>query len=66
MPLDFMFRIRHMTLLVRLLVMFLGLIGAKNNDVIIWIRSWTPYCGPSIFGDSFGNRRIRTGVPQMN
>ena len=39
MPLDFMFRIHHMTLLVKLLVMILGLTGVKNNDIIIWITS---------------------------
>ena len=31
MPLDFKFQIYRMTLL--------GLIGVKNNDIIIWIRS---------------------------
>ena len=37
MPLDFTFWIHLMTLLMKLLVMLLGLIGVKNNDVIIWI-----------------------------
>ena len=35
MPLDFTFQIHLMTLLVKLLVMLLRLIGAKNNDIII-------------------------------
>ena len=35
MPLDFTFQIHLMTCL----VMLLGLISVKNNDIIIWIRS---------------------------
>ena len=39
MPLHFTFRIHLMTLLKKFLVMLLGLMGVKNNDVIIWITS---------------------------
>ena len=39
MPLDFTFRIHLMTLLKKLLVMLLGFIHVKNNDVIIRITS---------------------------
>ena len=35
MSLDFTFLIHLMTLLVKLLAMLLGLIGVKNNEVII-------------------------------
>ena len=35
MPLDFTFQFHLMTFLVKLLVMLLGLIGVKNNDIII-------------------------------
>ena len=35
MPLDFTFRNYFLTLLVKLFVKLLGLIGVKNNDVII-------------------------------
>ena len=35
MLLDFMFRIHLVMFLEKLLVMLLGLIGVKNNDVII-------------------------------
>ena len=39
MPLDFTFKIHLMTLLIKLLVMLLGMIDVKNNDVIISITS---------------------------
>ena len=39
MPLDFTFQIHLMTLFEKLLVMLLGLIGVKINDVFIWITS---------------------------
>ena len=38
-PLDFTFRIYLMTLLEKLLVMVLRLIGVKNSDFILWITS---------------------------
>ena len=40
MPFDFTFQIHFTTLLEKLFVMFLGLIGVKKkNNIIIWITS---------------------------
>ena len=38
-PLDFKFRFHLTTFRVKLFMMLLGLIGVKNNDIIIWIKS---------------------------
>ena len=48
MPLDFIFQIHTMTFLEKLLVMLLGFIDVKNNDVIICITS--SYLLNALFG----------------